>query len=59
MQNVDSANGLARLPGVAAWFRPCLASVTNFIKVEDTIPASDLFPQPTETPILSILNTQN
>jgi hypothetical protein len=28
-------------------------------KVEDTIPASDLFPQPTETPILSILNTQN
>jgi hypothetical protein len=29
------------------------------IKVEDTIPASNLFPQPTETPILSILNTQN
>jgi hypothetical protein len=29
------------------------------IKVEDTIPASDTFPQSIETPILSILNTQN
>jgi hypothetical protein len=28
-------------------------------KVEDTLPASDVFLQPTETPILSILNTQN
>jgi hypothetical protein len=28
-------------------------------KVDDTIPASDLFPHSTEAPIVSILNTQN
>jgi hypothetical protein len=32
---------------------------TLMSKVEDTIPALDLFPQPTKTPIVSILITQN
>jgi hypothetical protein len=35
------------------------AFLRGLSKVEDTIPTSDLFPQRTEIPILSILNTQN